>query len=32
MFPADLQGAVRSRQVHQLTHGTDIGGGLPNAI
>ena len=32
MCPAGLQGDVRSRQVHQLTLGTDVGCGLPNAI
>ena len=29
MCPAGLQGAVHSRQVHQLTQGTDVGCGLP---
>ena len=29
IFPAGLLGAVRSRQVHQLKHGTHIGFGLP---
>ena len=29
MFPTGWQGAVRSRQVHQLKQGTDIGCGLP---
>ena len=29
MCPTGLQGAVHSRQVHQLTQGTDIGCGLP---
>ena len=28
MCPAGLQGAVRSRQVHQLKQGTDVGCGL----
>ena len=32
MCPAGLLGAVRSRQVHQLTQGTDVGYGLSNAI
>ena len=32
MSPAGMQGAVRSRQVHQLTQVTDVGCGLPNAI
>ena len=32
MCPADLQGAVRSLLVHQLTQGTDVGCGLPNTI
>ena len=32
MCPAGLKGAVRSRQVHLLTQGTDVGCGLPNAI
>ena len=32
MCPAGLQGAVRSRQAHQLTQGTDVGRGLPNTI
>ena len=32
MCPAGLQGAIRSRQVHQLTQGTDVVRGLPNAI
>ena len=29
MCPASLQGAVRSRQVHQLKQGTHVGCGLP---
>ena len=29
MCPGGLQGAVRSRQVHQLMQGTDVGCGLP---
>ena len=29
MCPAGLQGAVRSRQVHQLKQGTHVGCGLP---
>ena len=29
MCPAGLQGAIHSRQVHQLTQGTDVGCGLP---
>ena len=32
MGPAGVQAAIRSRQVHQLTQGTDVGCGLPNAI
>ena len=28
MCPVGLQGAVRSRQVHQLTHSTEVGCGL----
>ena len=32
MYQAGLQGAVRSRQVYQLTQGTDFGCGLPNVI
>ena len=31
MCPAGLQGAVCFRQVHQLTQGTDVACGLPNA-
>ena len=29
MCPADLQGTVRSRQVHQLKQGTHVGCGFP---
>ena len=29
MCPAGLQGAVRSRQVHQLKQGTHVACGLP---
>ena len=32
MCPEGLQGAVHSRQVHQLKQGTDVGCGLPNTI
>ena len=32
MCPAGLQNAVCSRQVHQLTQGTDVDFGVPNAI
>ena len=32
MYPAGLQGAVRSHQIHQLIPGADVGCGLPNAI
>ena len=32
MCPAGLQGAIRSHNVHQVTQGTDVGCGLPNAI
>ena len=32
MCPVGLQGAVRSRRVHQLTPATDVGCDLPNAI
>ena len=32
MCPAGLQDAVRSRQVHQLTQGTDVACGQPSAI
>ena len=32
MCQVGLQGAFRSRQVHQLTQGTDVGYSLPNAI
>ena len=32
MYPAGLLGAVRSRQVHQLTQGTGVGCSLLNVI
>ena len=32
MCPVGLQGAIRSRQVHQLTQDTNVDCGLPNAI
>ena len=32
MRPAGLQGTIRSRQVHQLMQGTNVGCDLSNAI